>query len=141
MDLELARSKVQGPAIGLIVIAILSVLQTLLNVVYSLAMGAEGYAQSMINAGVPPEMVGMLSNIGVGCGGCLGLILNGVTLFAGLKMRNLQSYGLCIAGSVLALLPCGGFCCCLGLAVGIWSLVTLSREDVKAAFQAASSGV
>ncbi len=140
MDIELARSKVQGPGIGLIVIAILSILLVLVNTIYNLAMGGDANAAMMVNAGVPPEMVGVLSSVGIGCGACLGLIFNVITLVAGLKMRNLQSYGLCIGGSVLAMLPCGGFCCCMGLAVGVWSLITLSKEEVKAAFQANAAG-
>lgn len=139
MDIELARSKVQGPGTGLIVIAVLSILFTLSSTVYNLVVGGSANAEALLNAGVPPEAVGMVTSAGVGCTGCLGLIFSIVTLLAGVKMRGLQSYGLCIAGSVFALLPCGSCCCGAGLAVGIWSLVTLSREDVKAAFQANAS--
>lgn len=140
MDIELARSKVQGPAIGLIVIAVLSILQVLGNTVWTLVAGGAQQAEMMLDMGVPPEMVGIVSNVSVGCGGCLGLIFNVVTLIAGVKMRSLQSYGLCVAGSILAALPCGGFCCCLGLGVGIWSLMTLSKDEVKNAFQAQAAG-
>jgi hypothetical protein len=57
-----------------------------------------------------------------------------VMIVGGLKMMRLQSHGLATTASVLALLPCGpaGI---IGLIVGIWSLVVLSRPDVKAAFQ------
>ncbi len=57
-----------------------------------------------------------------------------VMIVGGLKMMRLQSHGWAMTASILALLPCGpaGL---VGLIVGIWSLVVLSRPRVKAAFQ------
>lgn len=57
-----------------------------------------------------------------------------VMIVGGLKMMRLQSHGLATTASILALLPCGpaGI---IGLIVGIWSLVVLSRPGVKSAFQ------
>jgi len=56
-----------------------------------------------------------------------------VTIVGALKMMRLQSYGWAMTASVLALLPCSpaGL---LGLVVGIWALVVLSRPEVKRAF-------
>lgn len=61
-----------------------------------------------------------------------------LTFFGGVRMRAFQSYGLAIAGSVLALLPCISptACCGLGVAAGIWSLVVLASDQVRAAFRA-----
>ncbi len=43
---------------------------------------------------------------------------------------------LCVAASVIGMIPCCTSCCCLvGLPVGIWSLMTLMDNDVKAAFR------
>lgn len=57
-----------------------------------------------------------------------------VMIVGGLKMMRLQSHGWAMTASILALLPCSpaGL---VGLVVGIWSLVVLSRPRVKAAFQ------
>jgi hypothetical protein len=55
-----------------------------------------------------------------------------VILWAAVQMMRLRSYGLAIAGSVLVLLS--GIGTVLGVAIGVWSLVTLSRPDVRAAF-------
>jgi hypothetical protein len=38
---------------------------------------------------------------------------------------------LCIAASIVAMIPCVSPCCCIGLPVGIWALVVLSKGDVK----------
>ena len=58
------------------------------------------------------------------------------TAFAGMKLRSLQSPGIVYAGSILAAIPCcAGGCCCLGLPVGIWAIVVMQDEEVKAAFE------
>ena len=139
MDIDLARSKVQGPAIGLIVYAVLNLFAVVGTVIANLLGGMGQMYTAMADSGLDPSMMGIVSNAFSGCTGCLGLLVTGVILLAGLKMRNLDSYGLCIAGSVLAVLPCNA-CCCIGLVIGIWSLVILSRDEVKSAFQARASG-
>lgn len=54
---------------------------------------------------------------------------------AGSKMRQLQSYSLCMVGSILAILPtCTNNCCCLTVPFGIWAIVVLLNSDVKLAF-------
>lgn len=135
MDIDLARSKVQGPAIGLMVYAVLSLFVVAGQVVANLLGGMTQAYSEMASQGVDPSMLGIISNAYSGCMSCMGLLFTGVMLLAGIKMRNLESYGLCIAGSVLAVLPCNA-CCCVGLLVGIWSLVVLSRDEVKSGFQA-----
>jgi predicted Ser/Thr protein kinase len=67
-------------------------------------------------------------------------LLPGVAMIVGaVKMMRLRSYPWAITASVLALLPCtpAGL---LGLIMGVWSLVVLSRPEVKAAFAALAGG-
>ncbi|MFN8525904.1 MAG: hypothetical protein U0821_22620 [Chloroflexota bacterium] len=97
-------------------------------------------------AGAALSSLGMLASLGgddpVGglVGGAfsgviyvLAFILSGLNLYAGVKMRQLQSYGLCMAGAIVGMLPCSG-CCLVGLPVGIWALVVLMNDEVKRAF-------
>lgn len=63
------------------------------------------------------------------------LILSGFMFFGALKMKNLESYGLAMAAAIIACIPCCGSCCCIGIPVGIWSLVVLRKPEVKAAFR------
>ncbi|MBU8894255.1 hypothetical protein DRW03_12025 [Corallococcus sp. H22C18031201] len=60
--------------------------------------------------------------------------LNGLVFFGALKMKNLQSYGLAMTSAILACVPCCGPCGCLGLIPGIWALVVLNKNEVKACF-------
>jgi hypothetical protein len=131
-----AREAVSTPAILLMVTAGLGLVGGLLGLVSS-ALGG---------GGVPPEMLndpqfeqfrpwlersqsfGMFGNF-------LTLALSGVTLFGALKMKNLENYGLAMAASIIAIIPCFGPCCCIGIPVGIWSLVVLNKPEVKSAFR------
>lgn len=64
----------------------------------------------------------------------LSLPLAGVIALAAYKMQRLQLHGLAVTASVLAMLPCHpGFI--IGLPIGLWSLMVLSRPEVKAAFR------
>ena len=59
-----------------------------------------------------------------------------LTFYAGFYMRRLESYGMAIAGSVLAALPflsCSG-CCGVGELVGVWAMVVLLSPDVRSEF-------
>lgn len=69
--------------------------------------------------------------------GILSIPIAGTIALAAYRMRRLQLYGLAVTASILAMLPCHpGFI--IGLPIGLWSLVVLSRPDVKAAFRRAS---
>jgi hypothetical protein len=39
-----------------------------------------------------------------------------------------------VAGVVLSIIPCTNTCCCAGLPIGLWALVTLFGSDVRLAF-------
>jgi hypothetical protein len=76
----------------------------------------------------PAELMGNI------IGTIVGLCCSGFIILGAQKMKGLESYGLAIAASILAMLPCGG-CCLIGLPFGIWALVVLCDADVKAAFR------
>ena len=50
-----------------------------------------------------------------------------------IKMRRLENYGLAVAASVLAIMPCS-MCCLVSTPIGIWSLIVLLSPDVKQVF-------
>src|SRR5262245_59943877 len=67
------------------------------------------------------------------------VLLNLFIIFCGVAMMRLQSWGLAVTGSVLAILNIGSCCCVLGAPVGIWSLTVLMNPDVISIFSAAKS--
>jgi serine/threonine protein kinase len=98
----------------------------------------------LINCSVGLIMLVVWSTISVSSGakshgavetGSIGVILAamGLLTFVGAqKMMRLQSYGLAIAAGVLQLVPSPGSL--IGLPIGIWTLVVLTRRDVHVAF-------
>ena len=67
------------------------------------------------------------------------LVTFGLIFLGGYKMYRLESWGLAVTGSILAVVPCFGTCCCLvDIPLGIWALVLLFDDEVKAAFEVMS---
>ena len=65
-------------------------------------------------------------------------IAGGQSLLAGLNMRALRAYGLCMAGAVCAVIPCvsAASCPCIfGAVIGIWAIVVLASPEVRDAFR------
>lgn len=127
-----AQAMVNGPGIFMMVLAIICIPLTLLGLAMNLFAGSLG----SILKDLPPELADQLIRdgaIGIAQNG-LSLVANIVILIGAIKMRKCQSYGLAMTASILCIL-CDWGCCCLGLGAGIWSLVVLSKPEVKAAFQ------
>ncbi len=190
-DVESARRKVQGPAIGLLVVGILNGLGMVLAFVaipYVLledspelpdrppagmptrvparqetgvliehsvrwADGPAGPARrisaSAQTAPGPPAVpiaasaegrarTGMslvpfwLSLFGVAAG-VLQIATAALIILGAVRMRKLGSYGLAMTASILAMLPCT-YAFPIGIPIGIWALVVLTKPEVKAAF-------
>lgn len=127
-----AREQVQMPGTLLVVFgglgAALQLLSLLLNVL-GVGLGAMGQS----DAG------GQFANLFSGAMGIVmgifGLLVAGLWIVGGLKMKDLSSYGLAMAAAVTAVVPCFTTCCCLNIPVGIWALVVLMKPEVKAAFR------
>lgn len=146
---SVARDKVSLPGIFLLIVGILNILFALYNTFSgAMAMMQPQQAAAQMKEGMSAEDRKKLEELGwspeklmqkMGVGfvvvSVIGLLAGAITTFAGIKMRALQSRGLVILGSVLAMLPCVSPCCLAGLPIGIWALVALSNPDVKAAFR------
>jgi hypothetical protein len=70
---------------------------------------------------------------------CVASLLGAVLpIIAGVRMRSLQSYGLCMAGAIVSVVPCLSVSSCpcfFGAAIGIWAIVVLANADVRNAFR------
>jgi hypothetical protein len=133
-----ARDQVSTPAILLMVVGGLTLAMALWGVVQNLmGTNAAQMEQLLNNPQIPEGAKSLIA--GMGKGGIfinlIELVFGGVTFFGGLKMKNLESYGLAMAASIIAVIPCIGSCCCVGIPVGIWSLIVLNKPEVKAGFR------
>lgn len=127
-----AAQQVQGPAIGLIVTAVvgglLSIFSLLANV---LGMGMASLDQYTADyEWAQYAFGGALGTVGA----LIGLAVAGFILWAAFQMKALRNWTVSLVASILAMIPCISPCCIIGLPIGIWALVVLLKPEVKAAF-------
>jgi hypothetical protein len=124
------KEKVQGPAIGLIVVGALGGVMGLLGLVMTLfgtAMNLGMYQGLEDQLGSAAYFaINLVSNL-------IGLAVSGFLIWAGMQMKELKNRSACFAACIVAMIPCGG-CCIIGIPIGIWGLVVLSKDEVKQAF-------
>ena len=114
---ESAWRQVRGPGIGLVVTSIINLVVplTVLSIV-DIGMSTGGIRSSPVPM---PLLLGLI-------------LLSGLMLASGLMMRRLAGYWFAFAGAILAILLIPGNL--VGLPIGIWALVVLSRREVREAF-------
>jgi len=125
----------------LLVVGVLSILLILVGLLVSvLGVGADVMNKLVDQANLPPQFRGM-QNGAAGSSAVnvvinlFQLAVNGLVVFGALQMKNRKNWGLAVAASVIAMIPCFNSCCCLlGLPAGIWSLVMLMKPEIKAEF-------
>jgi len=126
---NIAPEQVNGPAVGLMVVAILGFVLQALSLVMNL-VGTSFLPVQQDNQALANMFSGTLGVVSA----IIGLLISGLIFFGALKMKKLESYGLAMAASIVAMIPCISPCCLIGLPIGIWALVVLSKPEVKGAF-------
>lgn len=127
-----AASQVQGPAIGLIVTAVIGGLWAIFSLLGNiLGMGMASLDQYTADYEWAEYALG--GGLGI-VGAIIGLAVAGFILWAALQMKALRQWTLAVVASILAMIPCISPCCIIGLPIGIWALVVLLKPEVKAAF-------
>jgi hypothetical protein len=147
-----AREKVLVPALMLIVVGIANLVLALIPLFFGgwvLTMPLGQFDEMMRKSAEQnpwagrlntPEEVAQAKTLGGSfylAEGIVPIPLAVVILFAGVRMRQLRSYGLAVTGSFLAAIPClsCSACCVLGEIAGIWALVVLFNSEVRAVFR------
>ena len=135
-----AKSRVSGPAIGLLVTGIISLLMSAGSLVMHLTVVLGFRATSALPPAPSPEFQQIFTLLNA-LNGPLGLVSDVFSLTMGalitlgaVKMKNLQSYTFAYTISILAMIPCLSPCCLIGLPFGIWALVVLSKPEIKSQF-------
>lgn len=118
---EAILARVQGPAIAMMTLAIIAMLFSGLGFVGQLVVAfseQEAPGEIITNAGVLMVFAFMY----------------GLVLLGAIRMRKLKSYGLSVTAAALSMVPCS-VCCLISFPVGIWALVVLLDQRVRAAFE------
>ena len=130
-----ARRKVKGPAIALMVTAVVGLVLVALGLVINILTlcGIQMPMQQLND----PQFQKMINTLGGSLGivqSIIGAIVGIIVLLGAAKMQKLQSYQFALTASIVAMLPCISPCCIFGLPAGIWAVVVLSRPEVKSQF-------
>lgn len=148
------REQVKMPAIFLIIVAVINlffVAYEFVNTLFIVQKPAADYFEQMrtvykmiglpnVLDGQTPEGLKAQSVAMSALSGGIGLVVSLVILLGAVQMLRLRSWGLSMAGAILAVIPCitCSGCCGLGEGIGIWAMVVLVSEPVKAAFARAA---
>ena len=138
-----ASSKVATVGLAMQIAAGVAVLFELLGLVMSvlqLAGISTGRFARPSGGGEAAERFGQMMGGGIGIVLLLLFILvNAFIIFAGQKMKSLESYTLAMIGAILLIVPASCGCCCLAnlgrIPIGIWALITLLDSEVKSSFR------
>ncbi|MEM7305149.1 MAG: hypothetical protein AAF682_00695 [Planctomycetota bacterium] len=121
-----ALAKVKGPALGIKITAGIGIAYCVLNIGLTI-FGVQMPGQEV------PEGMEWLNAVGIGSS----LIGIGVGVFlwiSAAKMQRLEAYNQSLIAAILAVVPFCSPCCCIGIPVGVWAIIVLSKADVKEAF-------
>jgi putative Mn2+ efflux pump MntP len=133
------KSKVQAPAIALIVLGALGVLLMLFSLVAPQDPEAmrEAFLEADMDSATVDKMVDGMTRFSV-LSNVIGLAISALVIVAGARMLQMKNWALAVTASIVAMVPC--WCCCiLGIPIGVWSLIVLLDKDVKAAFGVAAT--
>lgn len=126
---DAARSKLMGPAIGILITTTLGLLAI---IAWLIATIVEIQNQGEIND--PAEMFGATIALLLMFG--LPILLSLLCIGAMIRAFAVRNYALVMTGFILSLTPFAGcFGCILGLPLGIWGIIVMADDSVKAAFR------
>ncbi|HJN75232.1 MAG TPA: hypothetical protein QGF58_14990 [Myxococcota bacterium] len=128
-----AEGRASTPGTLLLLVGFLSIGMAALNMLN----GLFGFADGVMASYTPDEEFGAaMSGTTAVLVGAFNLVFSCVIAAAGWRMRHLESHTLCMAGAILAAVPClsGCSCCLVTIPVGIWCLQVLRDDMVRAQF-------
>jgi len=127
VELEMRRLQVVGPAIGLMVVAVL-------GVVFWAVLGTVGIIEEAGHYSSLPR--GYWIDMGLFAGIVTPIVIFSAALIlvGGRRMMRFQRYEYVLFASIWAMLPWSGPVWFIGLAMGGWALRVLRRPEVKMAF-------
>ncbi|MBD3414308.1 MAG: hypothetical protein GF421_07760 [Candidatus Aminicenantes bacterium] len=131
------KNQVSAPAIGLLITGIVgavSSLGTLISLVIGISFLSIPSIYSELPDDIPIDMEHLFQGTFAIGSSFVGILVAALIIFASLKMKELEQWGLALMASILAMIPCISPCCIIGLPIGIWCLVVLTKPEIKNAF-------
>ena len=131
---ERARAAVQGPAIGLLVVSIICVGLLVLTLPFDLFLLVVGGMNGRVG-GLEVDETKMMQIVIRMMWGVALLAASTYCIFGAWQMKSLRNYTHARNAAVVAVIPCLGPCCILGIPFGAWALGVLARPEVQARFE------
>jgi hypothetical protein len=123
-----ARAILSPPAIALLIVGLLGLMVNCFRLARGITIPEESKALFKQLQVEPPAAEDVAKVIAAFT------VVDVVVVLGAIQMLRARMYPLAITGTLLAMIEIASGCCCLGLPVGIWSLVVLLRGDVRALF-------
>jgi hypothetical protein len=134
--MDYAREKTSMPGLALLIVGLLTILGQLAGLIWQ-GIVTVPVVMSYISSGAGTDVwISFATSSGLQIvSTIIGFFCGFIILFSGTRLRAVRSAGIVYAGAIMAALPCcSGYCCCIGLPIAIWAIVTMQDEQVKAAF-------
>jgi len=141
MQITMARDRVAAPAILTIILGAIWTIAVSISLLRLAIAGPRQPALQQLPADTPDWFKDAMRDaaksepVSLPVSAALALVV----LFGGIQMYRLRTYPLALAASIILCIPCS--CCCLGMPVGIWSLIVLWNPTVREAFRLVARGV
>ncbi len=127
-------SKVDGPAIALMIVAGISFGVVLLGLAFDVFIIAFGLVDDI--KGNRPQVISPTTQLTIRITWSVLLLASSAfVLYGALKMKQRLNFGVARAAAIVACIPMLGPCCICGIPFGIWALVVLAQPGVRAAFR------
>lgn len=129
-----ATQEVAGPALSLIIVASIAIALGVIGLGMNAFLILSGAVERLEEMNQGPISEYMQITIRAIWGVVL-LIAAIFVLYGSIKMKSMTNYGLAKATAIVAMIPCIGPCCLLGIPFGIWTFIVLSKPNVRDAFR------
>lgn len=127
------RSRLQLPAIGLIIVGALNALSGLVLILGRLVSVVKG--RDPVITDEDRRLGYMFAIIFFPIVSLISIVASPIIIFGGVQMLRARRYSIALWAAILALIPLTSVCCIPGIPIGIWALIVLRHPEVRAGFE------
>lgn len=127
------RSRLQWPAIGLIIVGVLNASSGLLLILGRVASIVKG--REPVITDEDRRLGYMFGIIFFPIVSLISIVASPIIVFGGIQMLRARRYSVALWAAILALIPVTSLCCIPGIPIGIWALIVLRHPEVRASFE------
>lgn len=127
------RSRLQLPAIGLIIVGALNALSGLVLILGRLVSIVKG--RDPVITDEDRRLGYMVASVFFPIVSLISIAVSPIIIFGGVQMLGARRYSIALWAAILALIPLTSVCCIPGIPIGIWALIVLRHPEVRARFE------